>query len=41
MRVAWNERTNQQWVGLVIVGALILTGVVLLQSVIAAACAGH
>ena len=37
MRVASNERTDQHWVGLVIVGALILTGVVLLQGVIAAA----
>ena len=36
MRVARNERTDQQWVGLVVVGALILTGVVLLQGVVGA-----
>ena len=37
MRVARNERTDQHWVGLAIVGALILTGVVLLQGIVAAA----
>jgi serine protease Do len=36
MRVARNERTDQRWAGLVGVGALILTGVVLLQGVVAA-----
>ena len=37
MRAAWNDRADRQWVGLLVVGALIIMGVVLLQGVVSAA----
>ena len=36
MRVKWNQRSDRQWAGLMVVGVLILMGVVLLQGVVSA-----
>ena len=40
MRVSWQQRTDRQWIGLVMLGALIIMAIVLLQGVVMAAQPG-